>query len=167
MKTSIISIVALAVIFSIGGSSMIYFSMQTEQKSDVFTNEVILTEFPVDQEIVEQLEKETYPKSYVSEIEDGLFLEETIVIFNVPGDNELPWGKISGTINHPAPGHPVIIQFFEKLGNDPIHVAQEKVRQDGTFEYHIRVLDVTDGEINRLMDGDYFVKIFKVKNNYN
>ena len=99
------------------------------------------------------------------QLTDELNLEKTEVIMNVPEDNVLPWGTVMGTVNDPAQGYPVIIQFFnEENGGDPIHVAQVEVKGDDTYEYKFRVRDVNleTGEAINIFEGDYTVKIFKV-----
>ena len=98
-------------------------------------------------------------------LDDELLLEQTIMNMNVPKDSELPWAFVEGKINNPAPDHPVIIQFFnEQSGDKPMHVAQTEVRDNDTYEYKFRVIDVdpATGETIHVFEGDYVVKIFKV-----
>jgi len=102
-----------------------------------------------------------------TQITDEYSLEKTVTIMSVPDDNVLPWGTVMGTINDPAQGYPVIIQFFnEENGDDPIHIAQVDVKGDDTYEYKFRVRDVNleTGEATNIFEGDYTVKIFKVVN---
>lgn len=100
-------------------------------------------------------------------LNDELNLEKAIITMSVPTDNVLPWGAVWGTIDNPAQGYPVIIQFFnEENGDDPIHVAQVEVKGDDTYEYKFRVrnVDLKTGKATNIFEGDYTVKIFKVVN---
>lgn len=102
-----------------------------------------------------------------SPLDDELSLEKITTTMSVPTDNVLPWGAVKGTINDPAQGYPVIIQFFnEENGDEPIHVAQVDVKGDDTYEYKFRVrnVDLETGEATNIFEGDYTVKIFKVVN---
>jgi hypothetical protein len=101
------------------------------------------------------------------QLNDELNLEETVITMSIPADNVLPWGAVWGTVDDPAQGYPVIIQFFnEENGADPIHVAQVGVKGDDTYEYKFRVrnVDPKTGEATNIFEGDYTVKIFKVVN---
>jgi hypothetical protein len=92
-------------------------------------------------------------------------IEKTASVMSVPKDNTLPWGIVKGTIDDPAQGYPVIIQFFK--GEDPVHVAQVDVKgDDGSYEYKLRVRDVNleTGKVTNIFEGNYLVKIFKVVN---
>ena len=100
-------------------------------------------------------------------LDEKVSLQKTTTIMNVPKDNVLPWGTVMGTIDDPAQGYPVIIQFFnEKNGDEPMHVAQVDVKGDDTYEYKFRMRDVDlqSGQVTTIFDGDYTVKIFKVVN---
>ena len=100
-------------------------------------------------------------------LNDETSLEKTTTTMSVPLGNTLPWGTVSGTIDNPAYGYPVIIQFFnEDSGDEPIHVAQVNVNGDDTYEYKFRVRDVDlqSGQVTDVFQGDYTVKIFKVVN---
>lgn len=102
-----------------------------------------------------------------SQLTDEFSLEKTVVVMSVPDDNVLPWGTVKGTVDNPASGYPVIIQFFnEENGEDPIHIAQVDVNADDTYEYKFRVRDMNleTGEAKNIFEGDYNVKIFKVVN---
>ena len=101
----------------------------------------------------------------VTPLSDGTSLEKTVTTLSIPKDNTLPWAYIDGTIEDHAEGHPVIIQFFnEEGGENPIHVAQVDVNDDGSYEYKFRVRDVNlkTGEATDIFEGNYTVKIFKV-----
>ena len=100
-------------------------------------------------------------------LNDEIRLEKTTTTMSVPLDNTLPWGTVNGTIDNPAYGYPVIIQFFnEESGDKPMHVAQVDVNADDTYEYKFRVrdMDLQSGQITDIFQGDYTVKIFKVVN---
>ena len=92
---------------------------------------------------------------------DGIIqLERTTIPMYVPADNPFPWGHVRGTIQSPAEGYDVIIQVYQD--GMPVHLAQVGVQEDGSYEYRFRALDVTDGEVTRIFNGDYEVVIFKV-----
>ena len=92
---------------------------------------------------------------------DGFIqLERTTIPMHVPTDNPFPWGHVRGTIQSHAEGYDVIIQVYQD--GMPVHLAQVGVQEDGSYEYKFRALDVTDGEITRVFEGDYEVVIFKV-----
>jgi len=100
----------------------------------------------------------------VTSLYDETSIEKTVSVMSVPKDNTLPWGTVRGTIDDPAQGYPVIIQFFK--GEDPVHVAQVDVKGDGSYEYKFRVRDVNleTGKVTNIFEGNYLVKIFKVVN---
>lgn len=96
-------------------------------------------------------------------LDDEVSLEKITTTMNVPKDNTLPWGTVRGTIDDPAQGYPVIIQFFsEENIDEPVHIAQVDVKGDDTYEYKFRVLSIDEGKITHFFEGDYTVKIFKV-----
>lgn len=98
---------------------------------------------------------------------DDLLLQKTVTTLSVPKDNVLPWATVSGTVDDPAQGYPVIIQFFnEESGDDPVHVAQVNIKENDTYEYKFRVrnVDLDTGEATNIFEGDYVVQIFKVVN---
>jgi hypothetical protein len=100
-------------------------------------------------------------------INDETSLEKTTMAMNIPEDNTLPWAYVDGVIENHAEGYPVIIQFFnEESGDDPLHVAQVEVNEDGSYEYKFRVrdLDLETGIATNIFEGDYVVKVFKVIN---
>jgi len=101
----------------------------------------------------------------ITPLDDELSIEETVMILVIPENNTLPWAFVEGMIENPAPGYPVIIQFFnDKSGNDPIHVAQTDVNDDDTYEYTFRVsdVDIQTGQTINVFEGAYNVKVFKV-----
>lgn len=89
-------------------------------------------------------------------------LVKTVTTMYIPEDNHLPWAQVGGEIDNPAEGYPVIIQFFQ--GEDPVHVAQVNVDENGSYEYNFRIRDVNlqTGEVTKIFEGTYQVKIFKV-----
>ena len=93
-------------------------------------------------------------------IDGTIRLEKTTITMHVPADNPFPWGHVRGTIQSPAEGYDVTIQVYQD--GMPVHLAQVGVQEDGSYEYMFRTLDVTDGEITRIFEGDYEVVIFKV-----
>ena len=100
------------------------------------------------------------PAASFAQDSELLGLEETTIPMSIPSDNTLPWAYVEGTVSSPADGHPVIIQIYKN--DEPVHFAQVPVNDDGTYQYRFRALDVTDGKITRVFDGDYTIKIFKV-----
>jgi hypothetical protein len=87
-------------------------------------------------------------------------IEKTSLIFHAENDNSLPWAFVEGKIANPVAGYSVIIQIYQN--DDAVHFAQTEVDEDGHYEYKFRVLNVEDGKINKIFDGDYNVVIFKV-----
>ena len=98
--------------------------------------------------------------------DESLSLEKTTTTMSVPKDNTLPWATVKGTVDDPAQGYPVIIQFFDQtsLEDEPVHVAQVDLKGDDTYEYKFRIRDVdlNTGIATNIFEGDYTVKIFKV-----
>jgi len=92
-------------------------------------------------------------------------IEKTTIGISISPENTLPWAYVNGVVDNPVQGHPVIIQFFDESSNDePMHVAQVDVDEDGSYEYKFRVRDVDleTGKVTNIFEGDYVVKIFKV-----
>ena len=87
-------------------------------------------------------------------------LEKTTVLFHSPENNVLPWAFVEGKIANHVEGYPVIIQIFKD--NDAVHFAQTDVNSNGNYEYKFRVLHSDNGNVSKIFDGDYSVKIFKV-----
>jgi len=104
------------------------------------------------------------PQTTEIKLDDETSLQKTVAIMSIPENNAMPWGAVKGKVHDPVQGYPVIIQFFESLEEDPIHVAQVKLKGDDSFEYRFRVLSVDDGKTTHFFEGDYHVKIFKVVN---
>jgi len=87
-------------------------------------------------------------------------LEKTSVMFHVTEENSLPWGFVEGKIANHVEGYPVIIQILKD--DEAVHFAQTDVMEDGSYEYKFRVLNIENGKVNKIFDGDYHVIIFKV-----
>ncbi len=101
------------------------------------------------------------------QLDEEVSLQKITTMMSIPLDNTLPWGTVRGTIDDPAQGYPVIIQFFNQESDDePMHVAQVDVKGDDTYEYKFRMRDVDlqSGQVTTIFEGDYTVKIFKVIN---
>ncbi len=98
--------------------------------------------------------------SVIIPLDETRGIERSLISFDAPSDNELPWGFVRGVIPNHVEGYPVIIQIFD--GTDPIHFAQTDVNPDGSYEYRFRVLSSDDTSTVRIFDGAYTVKIFKV-----
>lgn len=117
--------------------------------------------------VIAQTSESFAETSIETHLDDELLLQKTTTILNVPQDNVLPWATVKGTVDNPAQGYPVIIQFFsEESGDEPMHVAQVDVKGDDTYEYKFRVrnMNLETGEAINIFEGDYTVKIFKVLN---
>ena len=87
-------------------------------------------------------------------------LEKSTLLFHSSEENSLPWAFVEGKIENPVEGYPVVIQIFK--GNEAVHFAQTAVSQNGEYEYKFRVLNSENGVTNKIFDGTYSVKIFKV-----
>ena len=87
-------------------------------------------------------------------------IEKTSLIFHADEQNSLPWAFVEGKISNPVAGYPVIIQIYKN--DEAVHFAQTNVSEEGSYEYKFRVLNVEDGNIHKIFDGDYQVVIFKV-----
>lgn len=101
----------------------------------------------------------------MSSINEKLNLVKITTSMNIPENNKLPWGTVNGAASDHVERYPVIIQFYK--GNEPVHFAQVDVEEDGSYEYKFRVRNVDNntGEITKIFEGQYTVKIFKVVNN--
>lgn len=104
---------------------------------------------------------EQNPASEIIPLDNTIGIEKTIVNLHAPSDNVLPWGFVEGKIKNHVSDYPVIIQIYDDDG-EAIHFAQTNVDDDGNYEYKFRVLSIENGNINRIFEGDYSVKIFKV-----
>ena len=91
-------------------------------------------------------------------------IEKSTVFFHSSEDNTLPWAYVEGKIANHVEGYPVIIQIFKE--NEAVHFAQTDVSSNGNYEYKFRVLNSENGVSNKIFDGDYSVKIFKVVYTY-
>ena len=114
--------------------------------------------------IAEPIESQTE----ITPINNSMGIEKTTLQMYIPKDNKLPWGFVEGKISHYVADYPVIIQIFDNneiiTGNSvgAVHFAQTPVNEDGSYEYKFRVLDSEQGQITKIFDGSYTVKIFKV-----
>lgn len=104
----------------------------------------------------------------ITPINNSMGIEKTTLHMYISKDNKLPWGFVEGNIQNHAAGYPVIIQIFDNdkitTGNNAgaVQFAQIPVNEDGSYEYKFRVLDSDQGQITKIFDGSYTVKIFKV-----
>lgn len=98
----------------------------------------------------------------ITPINDEISLEKTSSIMHIPKDKSLVWGAVKGKASDYVERYPVIIQFFKE--DQPVHIAQVKVKGDGSYEYKfkIRNTDKDTGNIIDIFEGKYTVKIFKV-----
>lgn len=104
----------------------------------------------------------------ITPINNSMGIEKTTLQMSISKDNKLPWGFVEGKISNHVDDYPVIIQIFDNneiiTGNSigAVHFAQTPVNEDGSYEYKFRVLDSNQGQITKIFDGSYTVKIFKV-----
>jgi hypothetical protein len=98
----------------------------------------------------------------ITPIDDKISLEKRIATMHIPENKSFVWGTVKGEPSDYVERYPVIIQFFK--GEEPIHVAQVKVKGDGSYEYKFRIrnVDQTTGEVFDIFHGEYTVKMFKV-----
>ena len=98
-------------------------------------------------------------------INEKISLEKTVTSMDIPKDVSLSWGAVKGEASDYAERYPVIIQFFK--GDEPVHIAQVKVKGDGSYEYKFRIrnVDQTTNKIIDIFEGKYTVKIFRVIHN--
>ena len=98
-------------------------------------------------------------------INEKISLEKTVTTMDVPKESASSWGTIKGDPSNYAERYPVIIQFFK--GEDPVHIAQVKIKGDGSYEYKFRIrnVDQTTGQTVDIFEGKYTVKIFRVIHN--
>ena len=98
-------------------------------------------------------------------INEKISLEKTVTTMDIPKDVSLSWGAVKGEASDYAERYPVIIQFFK--GDEPVHIAQVKVKGDGSYEYKFRIrnVDQTTNKIIDIFEGKYTVKIFRVIHN--
>lgn len=101
----------------------------------------------------------------ITPINEKISLEKTVTSMDIPKDVFLSWGAVKGKASNYAERYPVIIQFFK--GEEPVHIAQVKVKGDGSYEYKFRIrnVDQTTDKIVDIFEGKYTVKIFRVIHN--
>ncbi|CAD6523450.1 conserved exported hypothetical protein [metagenome] len=98
----------------------------------------------------------------ITPIDDKISLEKRTATMYIPENKSFVWGMVKGEPSDYVERYPVIIQFFK--GDEPVHVAQVKVKGDGSYEYKfkIRNVDKKTGEVTDIFNGEYTVNIFKV-----
>ena len=100
------------------------------------------------------------PQTETIPLSASIGLEKTTIFFHAPENNQLPWGFVEGNVANHVSGYPVIIQIFKN--GEPVHFAQTNVENDGDYEYRFRVLNSNGDDTNKIFEGDYSVRIFKV-----
>ncbi len=100
------------------------------------------------------------PQTEIVSLGGAIALEKSTVFFHIPEENSLPWAYVEGKIANHVEGYPVIIKIFKN--NDAVHLAQTNVEKNGDYEYKFRVLNSDNGNTDKIFDGGYTVKIFKV-----
>ena len=100
------------------------------------------------------------PQTETIPLNKVMALEKSTIFFHISEENSLPWGFVEGNIANHVEDYPVIIQIFKNDG--AVHFAQTNVEQNGDYEYKFRVLYSDNGFINKIFNGNYSVKIFKV-----
>ena len=100
------------------------------------------------------------PQTEITPLNGLIGLEKSTIFFHTSDNNSLPWAFVEGTIANHVDGYPVIIQIFKE--NQAVHFAQTDVNSNGQYEYKFRVLNSDNGNTNKIFDGNYSVKIFKV-----
>ena len=102
------------------------------------------------------------PSVTITPINDEISMQTTNVVLNVPSDNKLPWGFVTGNAAEHMPDYPVVIQFYQD--GERVHVAQVDANADGSYEYKFRVLsvDLQTGHTTHVFEGEYDVSIFRV-----
>jgi len=136
-------------------------------KSSIFLIASIMTVFAI-MMFPDDISAETHQNIItVTPINEEISLQKTVTTMNIPQDNKLPWGVVTGGPSDYVERYPVIIQFYK--GEDPVHFAQVDVKGDGSYEYKYRVrsLDSDTGEFVNIFEGYYTVKIFRVIHNTN
>lgn len=100
--------------------------------------------------------------STIIPLNEEISLQKVVTTMHIPVDNTFPWGAVKGSVSNPVERYPVIIQIFK--GEDPVHFAQVDLKGDNSYEYKFRIRNVDNqtGEIIKIFEGEYTVKIFKV-----
>lgn len=91
--------------------------------------------------------------------ESDVTLQKVVLHMNIPDNPKLPFGCVWGKVNNPAPEYPVEIEIFKD--GKPVYVAQVDVKSDGSYEKYFRVIDVENGKVTHIYQGDYTVDVFK------
>jgi len=100
------------------------------------------------------------PQTEIISLNGMMGIEKSTIFFHAPEENSLPWGFVEGKITNHVEGYPVIIQIFQD--DHAVHFAQTNVDKNGNYEYKFRVLNSDSENTNKIFDGSYLVKIFKV-----
>ncbi len=100
------------------------------------------------------------PQTETILLSGSIALEKSTISFHSSEENSLPWAFVEGNIANHVEGYPVIIQIFKN--GEAVHFAQTNVGKDGDYEYRFRVVNSDNGLINKIFEGNYLVKIFKV-----
>ena len=143
-----------------------FIKVRVELKSQIVGVSMIAVLFillyPSDASAVIQTPKEI---TTIIPINEKISLEKTVTTMDVPKESALSWGTVKGEPSDYAERYPVIIQFFK--GEDPVHIAQVKIKGDGSYEYKFRIrnVDQTTGQTVDIFEGKYTVKIFRVIHN--
>jgi hypothetical protein len=103
------------------------------------------------------LSYEQVPQNLVPE--SDVVLQKTIINMNIPDNPSLPWGCVWGTVQNLAPGYPVEIEIYKD--GKPVYFAQTDVQSDGSYQQYFRVIDVENGHVTHIFQGDYTVYVFK------
>jgi post-segregation antitoxin (ccd killing protein) len=152
-----ITIIACAVIFAAVG----FMATETMSSDKIIKPQINNISQPT--EIIDKTIEEKLDISNTTEIQINgeIKVEKTTTRLSIPENNLHPWGIIKGKVTNPAPGHPVIIQFFKSLEDGPVHIAQIDLNEDNSYEYKFRLFSIDDGITTPFFKGDYIIKIFK------
>ncbi|MGI0046784.1 MAG: hypothetical protein ACREBB_06315 [Nitrosotalea sp.] len=96
-------------------------------------------------------------QNYVSE--SKVMMQKSVVDMNIPSNPKLPFGCVWGTVQNAAPGYPVDIEIYKN--GKPIYFAQANVTSDGSYQQYFRVVNIDQGHVTNIFEGDYTVDIFK------
>jgi hypothetical protein len=157
-----ITIIACAIVFS-GIGIMASQTMNADQGTttgkypEIRTIEIVKAP-EIDNSSVEDFIKS--PKISMVSLDENTTIKQILTGIIISEDNKLPWGTIKGKVTNPAPGHPIIIQFFNSLGDVPAHVAQVDLNVDNSYEYKFRLFSIDDGITTHIFQGEYYIRIF-------
>ncbi len=164
MNTLTISLI-MFVIISVGSLSLILAINHDASNLENDVKKIVIQEMAKPIEPVDAPQEITkYPQTTITELNENSIIKTTTAVLSIPENNTHPFGYIQGKVVDAAEGHPVILQIYKSLEEGPIHVAQVELKDDNTFEYSFRILNIDDGITTHLYEGDYFVKVIKVVN---